>query len=129
MVKHISSGSSFEKAFGYSRAVIDGDMIYVAGTTGYDYEIMALPEDVVEQARNTLATISKTLEDAGSSLNDVVRVRYYLCDVNDLEAVQPLFAAAFDKARPAATLVIAKLIQPEMKIEIEVTARIGAFKS
>ncbi len=129
MVKHISSGSSFEEAFGYSRAVIDGDMIYVAGTTGYDYKSMAIPEDVAEQTINILATIAKTLEKAGSSLDDVVRMRCYLCSVEDLETIQPLIAKAFDKARPAATLVVASLIRPEMKIEIEVTARMGAYIS
>jgi len=129
MVKHISSGSSFEKKFGYSRAVIDGDMVYVSGTTGYDYSTMTLPKDVVEQARNTLATISGALEQAGCTLNDVLRVKYYLPDPADFEIIAPLLAKAFEKARPAATMIVAGLIEKEMKIEIEVTARTGAFNS
>ncbi len=129
MVRHISSGSAFEEKFGYSRAVIDGDMVYVSGTTGYDYETMKLPADVGAQTRNTLATIREALEKAGCSLNDVVRVRYYLKDLGDLEAVTPLLGEAFAEAKPAATMIIADLIEPEMKIEIEVTARIGASAS
>jgi len=129
MARHISSGSDFERDFGYSRAVIDRDMVHVAGTTGYDYERMILPDDAGEQARNTLGTIEKTLEEAGCSLDDVVRVRYYISDVKYLETIKPIVAKAFARARPAATLVIASLIEPGMKIEIEVTARIGAFDS
>ncbi len=129
MVRHISSGSPFEKTIGYSPAVVDRDMVYVSGSTGYDYETMRLPEDVAEQTRNTLATICEALEKAGCSLNDVVRVRYYLKDLADLEAVTPVLGEAFAEAKPAATLIIADLIEPEMKIEIEVTARIGASAS
>ncbi len=126
MVKHISSGSPFEAKIGYSRAVIDQDMVYVSGSTGYDYATMDLPKDVAAQTRNTLLTISKALAEAGCSLNDVVRVRYYLKDLGDLDAVMPLLGEAFAQANPAATLIVANLIEPEMKIEIEVTARIGA---
>lgn len=129
MVKHISSGSTFEKKFGYSRAVIDRDMIYVAGTTGYDYASMVMPDDIAEQTKNTLGTIAKTLDQANCSLNDVVRVRYYLKNLSDLDAIAPLLGEAFAKAKPAATLIIANLIEPEMKIEIEVTARVGACNS
>lgn len=129
MVKHISSGSPFEAKIGYSRAVIDQDMVYVSGSTGFDYETMKLPSDVTAQTRNTLATISKALGEAGCSLNDVLRVRYYLKNLRDLDAVTPLLGAAFELAKPAATLIVADLIEPEMKIEIEVTARIGAFGS
>ena len=126
MVRHISSGSPFEAKVSYSRAVVDKDMVYVSGSTGYDYETMSLPGDVREQTRNTLATISRALAEAGCTLNDVVRVRYYLKDLGDLDAVTPLLRDAFIKARPAATLIVADLIENEMKIEIEVTARIGA---
>lgn len=129
MVKHISSGSPFEAKIGYSRAVVDGDMVYVSGSTGYDYSTMVLPEDVTAQTRNTLATISKALFEAKCTLNDVVRVRYYLKDLNDLDAVMPLLGEAFSLAKPAATLIVADLIEPEMKIEIEVTARVGAYSS
>jgi len=129
MVRHISSGSTFEKKIGYSRAVVDGEMVYVAGTTGYDYKTMSLPKDIQEQTANILATIEAALEQAGSTLNDVVRVRYYLVDAKDLDIVAPLLAGAFALAKPAATLIITGLIEPEMKIEIEVTARIGASQS
>ncbi len=127
MVKHISSGSPFEDKLSYSRAVLDGDMIYVSGTTGYDYEKMIMPSDVREQTINTFATIEKTLKEAQTSLDDVLRVRYYLKNLNDLEAITPILGNVFKKAKPAATLIICDLIKDEMKIEIEVTARKGAF--
>jgi len=129
MVKHISSGSPFEKKIGYSRAVVDGDMIYVSGTTGYDYETMILPKDVGEQTKNILKTIAKALEQAGCSIDDVLRVRYYLKTLSDLDIVTPILGETFNKAKPAATLVIADLIKDEIKIEIEVSARIGAHGS
>jgi len=129
MVKYISSGSPFEKKLGYSRAVVDGDMVYVSGTTGYDYETMILSKNVGEQTKNTLKTIIKTLEQAGCSIDDVLRVRYYLKNLSDLDAVTPILGSAFNKAKPAATLIIADLIDDEIKIEIEVTARIGAHSS
>lgn len=129
MVQHISSGSPFEAKIGYARAVVDGDMIYVSGTTGYDYANMAMPEDAGAQARNALATIGKALEEAGSSLKDVVRVRYYLADASLVEAVIEAVGPVFTDIRPAATMVIATMIEDAMKIEIEVTARIGAHGS
>ena len=129
MVKHISSGSSFEEKFGYCRAVIDGEMVYVSGTTGYDYSTMELPGGVEAQTRNTLVNIAKALDEAGCTLGDVLRVRYYLADRSDIDLVAPLLGAAFAVSRPAATLVIAGLIKEKMKIEIEVTARIGAASS
>lgn len=129
VVELISTGSDFEKEFGYSRAVVDGEMVYVSGTTGYDYSSMQIPEDVAEQTRNTLKTIGETLEKAGTSLRDVVAVRYYLCDRADMDAIVPVVGAAFGEIRPAATMVICDLIRDEMKIEIEVTARKGAGNS
>lgn len=129
MVKRISSGSPFEKKLGYSRAVIDGDMIYVAGTTGYDYEKMEMPEDVAAQARNTFLTIVKALEEAGSSLKDVVRVRYYYTDAVYVEQSAHVLAEFLGDIRPAATMVLCQLIDPAMKIEIDVTARKGAHDS
>ncbi len=129
MVRRVSSGSPFEASIGYSRAVVDGDMVYVSGTTGYDYSRMAMPEDVVDQTRNALATIDKALREAGSGLNDVLRVRYYLTDMADYEQIVPVLGAAFGEIRPAATMVVCGLIAPEMKVEIEVTARIGAGTS
>ncbi len=129
MVKHISSGSPFEAKIGYARAVVDKDMIYVSGTTGYDYANMVMPEDVGAQARNALATIGNALEEAGSSLKDVVRVRYYLADASLVDGVIEAVGPVFTEIRPAATMVIATMIEDAMKIEIEVTARIGAHAS
>lgn len=126
MTTRISTGSPFEAAFGYSRAVIDGDMVYVSGTTGYDYASMTMPEDVGAQARNALSTIARTLEQAGASLEDVLRVVYYVADPAHVDAVSAVAGETFASVRPAATMVIAGLIRPEMKVEIEVTARKGA---
>ena len=129
MVRRISSGSPFEAKIGYSRAVVDGDMIHVSGTTGYDYKTMTMPEDAGQQARNALETIEEALEQGGSSLKDVVRVRYYLIDMSVYDAVVAAAGEAFGTIRPAATMVLAGLTTPEMKVEIEVTARIGAGKA
>ncbi|MBP2563026.1 enamine deaminase RidA (YjgF/YER057c/UK114 family) [Neorhizobium galegae] len=126
MVKRISSGSPFEARIGYSRAVVDGDMVYVSGTTGYDYARMEMPADAAAQTRNTLGTIEKALKEAGSGLQDVVRVRYYLTDMADYDAIVQVLGETFSEIRPAATMVVCGLTTPEMKIEIEVTARIGA---
>lgn len=123
--RHISTGSPFEEKIGYSRAVVADGWVFVSGTTGYDYETMELPEDVVDQCRNTLATIGKALEEAGSSLDDVVRVNYILPDGNDFEKCWPVTSEVFAKAKPAATMIIADLMEAAMKIEIEVTARVS----
>ena len=129
MVQRISSGSPFEAKIGYSRAVVDGDMVYVSGTTGYDYATMTMPEDAGQQARNCLATIEKALNQAGSSLKDVVRVRYYLTDLAHYDAIVEVAGKVFGEIRPAATMVVCGLTRPEMKIEIEVTARVGAHQT
>lgn len=126
MVRRISSGSPFERKIGYSRAVVDRDMIYVSGTTGYDYATMTMPEDAAAQARNAFATISKALAEAGASLEDVVRVRYYITDMAHYDALVDVAGATFGEIRPAATMVVCGLTTPEMKLEIEATARIGA---
>lgn len=123
-VKHISSGSPFEETIGYSRAVVADGMVHVAGTTGYDYSTMTMPQDVTEQCRNTLDTIAGALEQAGSGLDHVLRVRYILTDAKDWPACWPITRAAFATAKPAATMIVAGLQEPEMKIEIEVTARV-----
>jgi enamine deaminase RidA (YjgF/YER057c/UK114 family) len=129
MVKRISSGSPFEKKIGYSRAVVDRDMVYVSGTTGYDYSTMSMPDDAADQARNALGTIGRALEDAGSSLKDVVRVHYYLADMAHYDALVAVAGETFGDVRPAATMIVCGLTTPEMKLEIEVTARIGAHES
>ena len=123
-VKRISSGSPFEAQIGYSRAVVADGWVFVAGTTGYDYATMTMPEDVVDQCRNTLASISKALDEAGASLDDVVRVRYILPDPADWPPCWPVVSEVFAVARPAATMISAALQNPEMKIEIEVTAKL-----
>ncbi len=120
----ISTGSAFEERIGYSRAVACDGWVFVAGTTGYDYSTMTMPEDVTDQCRNALATIARALGHAGASLDDVVRVRYILPDPAQWPACWPITAKAFRQARPAATMIAAGLQEPEMKIEIEVTARI-----
>lgn len=119
----ISQGSQFEKEIGYSRAVVDGDWIFVSGTTGYDYTDMSISDDVAAQTRQCLANISDALTQADASLDDVVRVRYILPDANDFEPCWPLLREAFARAKPAATMIQAGLATPQMKIEIEVTAR------
>lgn len=126
MVRRISSGSPFEARIGYSRAVVDRDMVYVSGTTGYDYATVTMPEDAGAQARNALATIENALEQAGASIRDVVRVVYYVTDAAFVDDVVEAVGTVFGDGRPAATMVLCGLIKPEMKIEIEVTARIGA---
>ena len=129
MVLHISSGSPFEKTIGYSRALVDGAMVYVSGTTGYDYETMTLPADAATQARNALKTIAHVLEEIGASIKDTVRVRYYIADRGDVATLTPVFGEVFGDIRPAATMLITGLMEPAMKIEIEVTARMGAHQS
>ena len=121
--RHISTGSPFEAQIGYSRAVVVDGWVFVAGTTGYDYATMQMPEAVEDQCRNALNTIAGALQQAGASLDDVVRVRYILPDPADWEPCWPIVAAAFARARPAATMISAGLQTPEMKIEIEATAR------
>ena len=129
MVRRISTGSPFEQKIGYSRAVVDRDMVYVSGTTGYDYSAMTMPADAGAQARNALGTIGKALTEAGSGLGDVLRVTYYLADMADYDAIVAAVGEAFSAIRPAATMIVCGLTTPEMKIEIEVTARIGAGAS
>lgn len=119
----ISTGSPFEKVAGYSRAVVDGDWCWVSGTTGYDYAVMTMPETVEAQAVNAMETIRKALEDAGFTLGDVVRATYIITDAADADAVFGVVGRAFSEIRPAATMIVAGLIRPEMKVEIEVTAK------
>ena len=127
-MRRISTGSPFEQKIGYSRAVIDGEMIYVSGTTGYDYKTMQMPFEAADQARNAFLTIAAALREAGASLKDVVRVRYYLADRADYDALVTVAGEIFGQIRPAATMLVTGLTMPEMKIEIEVTARKGAHK-
>jgi enamine deaminase RidA (YjgF/YER057c/UK114 family) len=119
----ISSGSPFEAACGYSRAVVDGEWVFVAGTTGFDYRAMTISPDPAEQARRAFANITAALAEAGASLADVVRVRYYLPDLADWPLITPVLGEVFGEIRPAATALVCGLVDPRMKIEIEVTAR------
>ncbi len=120
--RHITSGSTFEEQIGYSRAVVDGRWVFVSGTTGYDYTTMTLARGVVAQARQVLANIEHALHEAGASLDDVVRVHYIVPRAADFEPCWPVLREAFARARPAATMIQARLLDARMKIEIEVTA-------
>ncbi len=123
MRRLISGGSPFEAVGGYSRAVADGEWVFVAGTTGFDYAAMTISDDPVEQARQALRNIAAALAEAGATLADVVRVRYYVPNHDDWPAIMPVLAEILGAIRPAATAIICGLVDPRMKIEIEVTAR------
>ena len=120
--ERISQDSEFERAIGYSRAVVDGRWVFVAGTTGFDYTTMTISDDIVDQVEQALANIDDALLRAGSMAADVIRVRYLLPDAGDFEACWPSLRRYFGDARPAATMMVAGLQDPRMKIEIEVTA-------
>jgi enamine deaminase RidA (YjgF/YER057c/UK114 family) len=121
--RRISQGSDFERLVGYSRAVVDGRWVFVAGTTGFDYSDMTISDDIVEQVDQTLRNIDDALTRAGASAADVVRVRYMLPDADDFEACWPSLRRYFGDALPAATMTVVGLADPRMRIEIEVTAR------
>ena len=121
--RRISSGSSFETLAGYSRAVIDDHYVHVSGTTGFDYAAMTIVDDLVAQTHQCFANIAAALGEAGLTLDDVVRTRYLLVDAAAFETVAPIFGRYFAVARPAATAMVVGLVDPRMKIEIEVTAR------
>jgi enamine deaminase RidA (YjgF/YER057c/UK114 family) len=118
----ISSGSTFEAQIGYSRAVVAGNWVFVSGTTGFDYATMTISDDVVVQAEQCLKNIASALQQAGSSLQDVVRVTYVLPQTADFEPCWPVLRKYFGEVRPAAMMISAGLADPRMKIEIEVTA-------
>ena len=119
----ISSGSSFERDIGYSRAVVDGDWIFVSGTTGFDYRAMTIADGLPEQTEQCLRNIQSALEQAGASLSNVVRVTYILPKAEDFPQCWPTLRRYFGEVRPAATMIAAGLADPRMRIEIEVTAR------
>ena len=120
--KLISSGSIFEEKIGYSRAVVAGDWIFVSGTTGFDYSTMSISGSLLEQAEQCLKNIEAALQEAGSSLKDVVRVTYVLPNGGEFEQCWPVLRSYFGDVRPAAMMISAGLADPRMKIEIEVTA-------
>jgi enamine deaminase RidA (YjgF/YER057c/UK114 family) len=119
----ISSGSEFEKVAGYSRAVVDGKWVFVSGTTGFDYAAGTISDDVVEQTHQTFRNIQAALERAGAGFANVVRIRVYLSDARDFPRVAPVLGEYLGDVRPANTTVVCQLIDPRMKIEIEVTAK------
>ena len=121
-VRRISTGSPFEKTFGYSRAIVKGGWCFVSGVTGYDYTTMEMPEGISAQARNCFGTIDSVLTEAGFEMADIVRVQYTVTDVDLVDELVPVLGDAMGAIRPAATMVIAGLIKPEMLVEIEVTA-------
>ncbi len=121
-MRRISTGSPFETALGYSRAVVKGPWCFVSGTTGYDYAAMAIPDSAADQARNALATIFATLREAGFDPADIVRVQYIITDPALADEIAPVLGEVMHDVLPAATMVVAGLIRPEMKVEIEVTA-------
>lgn len=121
----ISSGSEFEATIGYSRAVVDGDYVFVSGTTGFDYATMRIANNVVEQAQQCFENIAMALREAGSSLDNIVRVHYIFPNKADFEPCWPIFKKYLSVARPAATMIVAGLWDDRMKLEIEVTARMA----
>lgn len=123
--KHISSGSEFESRIGYSRAVVDGDYVFVSGTTGFDYSTMSISDEVVEQAEQCFKNIEQVLTEAGSCLDNIVRIRYIYPNKQDFEPCWPVFKKYLGKAKPAATVFIAGLLDDAMKLEVEVTARLN----
>jgi len=123
--RHISSGSSFEREIGYSRAVVDGDWIFVSGTTGFDYSAMTIADGIVEQTEQCLRNIEAALGEAGATLRDIVRVTYVVPDASQFPACWPTLRKYFGDVRPAAMMISAGLADPRMRIEIEVTARRG----
>jgi len=118
----ISSGSTFEKSIGYSRAVVDGDWVFVSGTTGFDYATMTIQDDAVAQCEQALKNIEAALKQANVTFADVVRVHYLITDAADFERCWPAMGKVFGEVRPAATAMVTGLVDPRMKIEIEVTA-------
>ena len=121
--KLITSGSEFESKIAYSRAVIDGDTVFVSGTTGYNYQTMSISEDITEQSEQCFVNIQQALQDAGSSIEDIVRITYILPNRDDFKSCWPVLRKWLGETRPAATMLEARLLNDEMKIEIQVTAR------
>ena len=122
----ISSGSTFERDVGYSRAVVQGDWVFVSGTTGFDYATMTIAEDIREQTEQCLKNIEAALAQAGATLRDVVRVTYVLPEGKEFPECWPVLRRYFGDIRPAAMMISAQLLDPRMRIEIEVTARRGS---
>ncbi len=123
--KHLSTGSPFEEALSYSRAVVQGDWCFMAGVTGYDYDRMVMPEDIAAQVTQSFETVTKVLGEAGFKPQDIVRVTHYIADRSLVGAASPAIGSALKDIRPAATMVLAELMEPNMLYEVEVTAYKG----
>lgn len=121
--KLISSGSDFENQIGYSRAVVDGDYVFVSGTTGYDYDAMTISNDVIEQTDQCFKNIQKVLLEAGSDISEIVRATYIFPNRDDFESCWPIFKKWLGEVKPAAMMFEARLMNDDMKVEIQVTAR------
>ncbi|MDF2116971.1 RidA family protein [Roseiarcaceae bacterium H3SJ34-1] len=120
----ISTGSPFETNYGYSRAVVEGDMCFIAGTTGYDYATMQLPDDVEQQARNIFRIVQMVLKDAGFAMEDIVRKQIFITSRDYAKPVLAVCGEVFADIRPASSIyVISGLLDPAMKVEIEITAK------
>jgi enamine deaminase RidA (YjgF/YER057c/UK114 family) len=119
----ISSGSPFERVAGYSRAVVEGEWVFVAGTTGFDYAAMSISKDVAEQVHQAFRNVGAALNEAGASLADVVRANYIVTRIADWAEIAPILGHYFGEIRPASTAIVAGLVDPRMRFEIEVTAR------
>jgi enamine deaminase RidA (YjgF/YER057c/UK114 family) len=124
--KLITTSSTFESQIGYSRAVISGDLIFVSGTTGYNYTTNQISSDVMEQTEQALKNIEEALNEAGSGIKDVVRVRYVFVKREDFRKCWPVLRKWFGEVRPAATMIVAGLLEETMRVEIEVTAKKGS---
>ncbi|PHR61957.1 MAG: hypothetical protein COA43_01945 [Robiginitomaculum sp.] len=120
--KHVASGSAWETKFGYSRAVAQGDWCFVSGTTGTNYETGKMPESAAQQARNAITTIDGALRSCDFEMGHVVRVKYIVSSREIIDQIQPELQRAFGAIKPAATMIVAELIEDSMKVEIEVTA-------
>jgi len=120
--RFISSGSPFEEALGYSRAVVQGDWCFVSGITGYDYRTMELPEDIVDQAEACFETLRTVLSDAGFAFSDIVRVTHYVKNRSDVSRLAPVLGSRLQSVRPAATMVVTDLMEHNMLYEIDATA-------
>ena len=121
--KHISTGSSFEEEVGYSRAVVDGNWVFVSGTTGFDYSQMTISDNIAEQTEQCFVNINNTLKEAGFKMEDIVRVMYILPNTTDFQYCKPILKKYLGKIQPAATMISAGLADKRMKIEIEVTGK------
>ena len=122
--KRITTGSPFEATTGYSRAVVDDDIVYISGTTGYDNKKKCYPANVKDQAIIAFSIIESALKKAGSSLDNMLRIRVYVASRSEFEEIKPIIKANCEAAMPANTTIICELAEEEMRVEFDVTAKI-----